>query len=265
MAFYGKGGIGKSTIVTNLSVLFAKSGNRVLLFGCDPKSDSCYTLIRGPVVTVIDEWIQRGESDLKLEHCLMKSPYGVDCLEVGGPQPGTGCGGRGITKAFELVGDPEALKAKYDVVLFDILGDVVCGGFSAPMRAGYAGEVYIVTSGEIRSLFAANNISQAIRKFSSNGVKMGGLIANLRDNPHEVAAVNTLAAKINSIVIHHIPKDPAVLEAEIKRTPLVDGNVDSPASKAFTELYSRIDSIKSEDMHLPKPLPRSEFDSIFHS
>ena len=112
LAFYGKGGIGKSTVVTNLAVLFARQGLRVLQFGCDPKADSCYSLVRGPVRTVMDEWLARGEEELRLEHCLMKTEHGVHCLEVGGPTPGTGCGGRGITKAFELVGEAEALRQR---------------------------------------------------------------------------------------------------------------------------------------------------------
>jgi nitrogenase iron protein NifH len=134
MAFYGKGGIGKSTVVTNLTVLFARKGKRVLQFGCDPKADSCYSLIPGPITTVMDEWLEVGESNLKLDHFLMKSNYNVDCIEVGGPTPGSGCGGRGITKALELIGDPQSLRKRYDLILFDVLGDVVCGGFSAPMR-----------------------------------------------------------------------------------------------------------------------------------
>ena len=189
MAFYGKGGIGKSTVVSSLSLAFAREGLRVLQFGCDPKSDSCYTLINEPIRTVMDEWINRGEPDLRLEHCMMHSSCGVDCLEVGGPQPGTGCAGRGITKAFELLGGLESLKKEYDVILLDVLGDVVCGGFSAPMRAGFAEEVYIVTSGEFRALYAANNIAQAVRGNSKNGVRLGGLIFNRREVPDEESHV----------------------------------------------------------------------------
>ncbi|MDI7267271.1 MAG: hypothetical protein QME96_04690 [Myxococcota bacterium] len=263
MAFYGKGGIGKSTVVTNLSILFARAGRRVLQFGCDPKSDSCHSMVRGRVVTVMDEWLQRGEADLKLEHCLMRGPHGVECIEVGGPTPGSGCGGRGITKAFELVGDPGALRERYDIILFDVLGDVVCGGFSAPMRSGYAEEVYIVTSGEIRSLYAANNISHAVRNNSRNGVRLGGLIGNLRGGSDERKLIGRLAEELGSRVIHHIPRDKAVQAAERKRTPCVEFDAKSPAGRAFAALWERVDRLRAADLCVPRPLAPSEFDRIF--
>ncbi len=262
MAFYGKGGIGKSTTVSNLSALFAKSGERVLQFGCDPKADSSYSLVPGAVTTVMDEWLERGESALKLEHCLLEGRHGVHCLEVGGPTPGSGCAGRGITKAFELVGNPEVLRQRYDVILFDVLGDVVCGGFSAPMREGYAEEVYVVTSGEIRSLYAANNISHAVVKNAPNGVKMGGLIGNLRGVVGETERLEKFAGLINSNVVHTIPRDPAVAEAESRRVPVIEFDESSPASAAFKRLYDRIAGMKPGRLHLPRPLLRSDFDRL---
>jgi nitrogenase iron protein NifH len=263
MAFYGKGGIGKSTVVNNLSLLFARAGKRVLQFGCDPKSDSAYSLVRQPIVTVMDEWLERGDAEIRLEHCLMKGLEGVDCIEVGGPQPGIGCGGRGITKALELVGDQDVLRQKYDVILFDILGDVVCGGFGAPLRVGYADEVYIVTSGELRALYAANNIAQAVRRFSGNGTRMGGLIANMRAVKKERELLETLASLIKSKVVHFIPKDPTVSEAEMHRIPVIDYAPECKASQALLELFDRILNLKREELHLPRPLQRSEFDRVF--
>lgn len=262
MAFYGKGGIGKSTTVSNLSALFAQDGQRVLQFGCDPKADSSYSLFAGQVTTVMDEWLDRGESDLKLEHCLMEGRYGVHCIEVGGPTPGSGCGGRGITKAFELVGDPDELRRRYDVILFDVLGDVVCGGFSAPMRAGYAEEVYVVTSGEVRALYAANNISHAVVKCAPNGVKMGGLIGNLRGVAGEAERLEKFAGLINSRVVHTIPRDPVVAEAESKRVLVVEFDGTSAASKAFLELYDIIAKQQPAKLHLPRPLLRADFDRL---
>jgi len=263
MAFYGKGGIGKSTVVTNLCALFARSGKRVLLIGCDPKSDSCYGLVQGRISTVMDPWIELGESNLKLSDFLMKGSHGIDCIEVGGPTPGSGCGGRGITKAFELIGDPDSLRSKYDVILFDVLGDVVCGGFSAPMRSGYAEEVFLVTSGELRALFAANNISQAVKKCSLNGARMGGLIGNLKGLENEEERINELAQLIGTKVVHTIPKDPAVTEAELKRLPCVDHSTTSEASKAFGVLFDRIAKLTKDDLKIPRPLLRSEFDRTF--
>ncbi len=263
LALYGKGGSGKSTVASNLAALFARDGHRVLLFGCDPKSDSCYALVEGEVETVMDQWLQRGEAELSLDHCLMRGRHGVDCIEVGGPIAGTGCGGRGITKAFELVGDPEALRRRYDVILFDVLGDVVCGGFSAPMRAGYAEEVYIVTSGEFRSLYAANNIARAVKLYARSGVRMGGFIANLRGMPNEQDRVLRLARLIQTRVAHAIPKDPAIVDAELARVPVVDSAPDSPAGRAFRELFADLAATSASEGTVPHPLTRAEFDAEF--
>jgi len=263
MAFYGKGGIGKSTVVTNLSVLFARSGKRVLQFGCDPKSDSCYSLVEGRVVTVMEQWQELGEAELRLEHCLMSSRYKVDCIEVGGPTPGSGCGGRGITKALELVGDPQDLRSRYDCIIFDVLGDVVCGGFSAPMRAGYAEEIYMVTSGEPRALFAANNISHSVCRYAPSGVRMGGLVGNLRGLPGEEERIGQLAELIGSRVVHIIPREAGIVEAELRRTPVVEFDPEGPAAQAFVELYRRISRLQKSQLHVPRPLARSEFDRSF--
>lgn len=263
MAFYGKGGIGKSTVVSNLSVLFARNGLRVLQFGCDPKSDSCYGLVPGRIETVMDGWLDRGEAGLKLEHCLMQGEAGVECLEVGGPTPGTGCGGRGITKALELVGDPRQLRQRYDLVLFDVLGDVVCGGFSAPMREGYADEVYIVTSGEVRALYAANNISWAVKRYARSGVRLCGLIGNLRGVPAERETIERLAGSIGTRLLGSIPRDPAVLEAERLRTTCVQHAPGADASRAFAALRQTIEEIDPASLSSPRPLVRDEFDRLF--
>ncbi len=263
IAFYGKGGIGKSTLVSALSTLFAKNGHRVLQFGCDPKSDSCFTLLDGPITTVMEEWTERGEQDLTLEHCLMTTPNGVDCLEVGGPQPGSGCAGRGITKTLEMIGSPTELKNRYDIVLFDVLGDVVCGGFSAPMREGYAQEVYIVTSGEFRSLYAANNIAFGVKKNAINGTRLGGLIANLRNVPEEVEKIEQLAKLLKTRVAGVIPRDDAIGKAELMRRPVVDTDPNCPATKALMKLSETISAIEQSQLVVPAPLPRIEFENLF--
>jgi nitrogenase iron protein len=263
LAFYGKGGIGKSTVVSNLSVLFARQGSRVLLFGCDPKSDSCYSLVPGAVTTVMDRWARVGESDLRLEDCVMQGPYGVDCVEVGGPTAGSGCAGRGITKALELVGDMEGIRARYDVVLFDVLGDVVCGGFSAPMRARYGDEVFVVTSGEYRSLFAANNICQAVRLHARSGARLGGFIANLKDVAGEAERVGQLAEAVGSHALQHVPRDAAVAVAELARQPVVVHEPGSPAALALAELCQRITARAPTDGVVPRPLTRADLDEMF--
>jgi nitrogenase iron protein NifH len=263
LAFYGKGGIGKSTVVSNLGVLFARGGHRVLVFGCDPKSDSCYSLVSGPVTTVMERWGEVGDTDLRFEDCLMHGAYGVDCVEVGGPTPGSGCGGRGITKALELVGDLEGLAARYDVVLFDVLGDVVCGGFSAPMRARFGDEVFVVTSGEFRSLFAANNICQAVRLHARSGARLGGFIANLKDLDGEAERVDQLAEAVGSRAMQRVPRDPAVATAELARQPVVVHDPGSRAAIALTELCQRIDARDPNDAVVPRPLMRADLDEMF--
>jgi nitrogenase iron protein NifH len=263
LAFYGKGGIGKSTVVSNLSVLFARQGKRVLLFGCDPKSDSCYSLVPGAVTTVMERWLELGDSELRLEHCLMQGAHGVDCVEVGGPTAGSGCAGRGITKALELVGDMQGLQARYDVVLFDVLGDVVCGGFSAPMNARYGDEVYVVTSGEFRSLFAANNICQAVKLHARSGARLGGFVANLRGLDGEEQRVDQLAQMIGSRAVQHVPHDPAVAAAELARQPVVAHAPRSPAATALVELCERIVASNPADAIVPRPLTRADLDEMY--
>ena len=264
MAFYGKGGIGKSTVVSNLSWRFARAGARVLQFGCDPKSDSCFNLVpQAEVVTVMERWAALGEADLTLEHCLMRGLDGVDALEVGGPPPGTGCGGRGITKALELVGDPDDLRRRYDVILFDVLGDVVCGGFSAPMREGYAEEVYIVTSGEYRAMFAANNITQAVKHYARGGVRLGGIVANLRGLDDEEDRLRTLASLVNTRIVHSVPRDQAVNRAEARRRPVGMDEPDAPAAQAFDALHAALEATVPDELTIPRPLTRQEFDTRF--
>ena len=193
----------------------------------------------------------------------MSGRHGVDCIEVGGPTAGTGCGGRGITKALELIGDPDTLRGTYDLVLFDVLGDVVCGGFSAPMRRRYSDEVYIVTSGEFRSLFAANNISQAVKLYARNGVRLGGLVANLKGLDDELGRVEKLAKSIDSRVMHAIPHDPGVAEAELRRVPIVDSDPTCAASVALHRLYDEIESMKQSDGTIPRPMTRRELNRLF--
>jgi nitrogenase iron protein NifH len=261
LAFYGKGGIGKSTVVSNLALLFARDGLRVLQFGCDPKADASDLMVDGEVTTVMEQWQQRGDGALKLEHCLMKGREGVDCIETGGPVPGAGCGGRGITKALELCGDLSALEPAYGAILFDVLGDVVCGGFAAPIRVGYADEVYIVTSGEARSLYAANNICWAVRQNARSGARLGGLIGNLRGVPDEQELLDGFAARVGTHVVACIPRDDAVALAERARMPVVAHAPESPAARAFADLNARLRDPAGLRLRVPSPLGRRDFEA----
>lgn len=166
IAIYGKGGIGKSTVTGNLAVAFAQTGYRVLQIGCDPKADSTMNIVGEQGIEPVMVVLRGGNIHPALEDICKVGFAGVYCVEAGGPIPGMGCAGRGIITTFELLEELEAFeKINPDIVLFDVLGDVVCGGFAAPIRENYADEVIIVTSGEKMSLYAAGNIVKAGKIF----------------------------------------------------------------------------------------------------
>jgi len=202
IAIYGKGGIGKSTTVSNLAAAFAEMGLRVLQIGCDPKADSTFLLHPDrPSVPVLD-LIRRG-GNFSLGDMVTEGFGGVFCVEAGGPAPGTGCAGRGIIAALEKLAEKGAYEVyRPDVVLYDVLGDVVCGGFSMPMREGYADHVFILTSGENMAIHAAANIAMAVEHFAGRGyARLGGLILNRRNVPREAEKVEELAGDIHAPVV----------------------------------------------------------------
>ena len=182
-AIYGKGGIGKSTTTSNLSAALSQMGYRVMQVGCDPKADSTKNLMGGRRIPTVLEQLKAKGDNLKLQDIVFEGYGGVLCVESGGPTPGIGCAGRGIISAFEKLEDLEAFEVyQPDIVIYDVLGDVVCGGFAMPIRGGYAREVFIVSSGEMMSLYAANNIAQAIRNFGKRGyARLTGLILNAKN------------------------------------------------------------------------------------
>ncbi len=238
IAVYGKGGIGKSTIVSNMAVALAQQGYRVMQIGCDPKADSTIALRHGtPLPTVLDTFRQKKDT-FTAEDIVRIGYAGVVCIEAGGPVPGVGCAGRGIITALEKV-EAKGIYDIYqpDIVFYDVLGDVVCGGFSMPMRSGYADEVYIVSSGENMSIYAAANIATAIRNFKGRGyAKLGGVILNRRNVKREKEKVEELCRDFETGIVGDIAFSELVQEAEERKVTLLEAYPESDISLQFQRL-----------------------------
>ena len=244
IAFYGKGGIGKSTTVSNLSQYWAGLGMTVLQIGCDPKADSTLSLRDGKPIPSVMEMVRRREP-FSLEDVIYVKKTGkgrVICAEAGGPMPGRGCAGRGIITAVEKLREMDIL-AKYspDVILYDVLGDVVCGGFAMPMREGYADKVYILTSGENMAIYAAANIGLALEGFKERGyAQLGGLILNRRDVKNEDAKVQELADDLDTEIVGSLPRSSLVPEAEERRQTVVQAFAGSPMARQYEVLAQAV-------------------------
>jgi nitrogenase iron protein NifH len=249
IAVYGKGGIGKSTTVANLAAALSLRGLKVMQIGCDPKADSTKYLMRGVRIPTVLDCMKQQPEKLGLEDLVFTGFNGVLCAEAGGPTPGIGCAGRGIITAFEKLAELHAFETyRPDIVLYDVLGDVVCGGFAMPLREGYAEDVYIVTSGEAMALYAAANIATAIKQFRSRGyARLKGLILNSRKVPDEVVLVNQTAKELETEVIQIIPRDDMVQTAESIGRTVVEAFADCAQSLIYQELALKIASECSRD------------------
>jgi nitrogenase iron protein NifH len=237
IAIYGKGGIGKSTIVSNLSAALASEGKKVMQIGCDPKADSTRNLTKGmKIPTVLD--VLRDNDKVELSDIIVEGDLGVLCVEAGGPVPGVGCAGRGIITAFEKLEELHAYEIyKPDVIIYDVLGDVVCGGFAMPIRGGYADEVCIVTSGEMMSLYAASNIAHAVKSFGKRGyASLKGIIFNGKNIENEDSLVESAAKEIETEIIYKIERNPLVQKAEEEGKTVVFAFPDSELSKEYKKL-----------------------------
>lgn len=263
IAIYGKGGIGKSTTTQNTVAGLAEMGKKVMVVGCDPKADSTRLLLHGLAQkTVLDTLRDEGE-DVELDDVL-KPGYGATrCVESGGPEPGVGCAGRGIITSINLLeqlGAYDEDKA-LDYVFYDVLGDVVCGGFAMPIRDGKAEEIYIVCSGEMMAMYAANNICKGIVKFAQAGtVRLGGLICNSRKVDNEQQMIEELAKKLGTKMIHFVPRENMVQRAEINRKTVIDYEPSHPQADEYRALATKIH--ENKNLVIPTPLSIQELEDL---
>ena len=245
LAIYGKGGIGKSTTVSNLSAALSDMGYKVMQIGCDPKADSTVSLHGKKQITTVLDLVRTKKNDFILEDMVTEGYGGVICVEAGGPTPGLGCAGRGIIAALEKLAEKGAYETyKPDVVIYDVLGDVVCGGFSMPMRGGYADQVFVITSGENMAIHAAANIAMAIEGFKGRGyASLGGIILNKRNVKDEEAKVAELAGDIHSEIIGTLNRSDTVQEAEDLGKTVVEAFPDSAMAEEYRILAKKVLSI----------------------
>jgi nitrogenase iron protein NifH len=263
VAIYGKGGIGKSTTTQNTVAALAEMGKKVMVVGCDPKADSTRLLLGGlSQSTVLDTLREEGE-DVELED-IRKGGYGETlCVESGGPEPGVGCAGRGIITSINMLEQLGAYdeSESLDYVFYDVLGDVVCGGFAMPIRDGKAQEIYIVCSGEMMAMYAANNICKGIMKFAeSGGVRLGGLICNSRKVDNEDAMIREFAKQLGTQMVHFVPRDNDVQRAEIKKKTVIDWDPNCPQASEYRTLATNIDN--NELFVVPKPMEIDQLEQL---
>ena len=242
IAVYGKGGIGKSTTVSNVAAALAEKGMKVMQIGCDQKADSTILLRHGKEASTVLDLYNKKRQDLKLEDMVQIGYGGVVCVEAGGPAPGLGCAGRGIITALEKLQETGAYETyKPDIVFYDVLGDVVCGGFSMPMRKGYADKVFIITSGENMAIHAGANIAMAVENFRNRGyASLGGIILNRRNVPREEEKVQELAEDFHTKVIGTLSRSELVPEAEVLGKTLLEFYPDSEMAEEYRTLAEQI-------------------------
>jgi len=253
IAIYGKGGIGKSTTTSNISAALSVAGYRVLQIGCDPKSDSTVTLRGGEYIPTILDTL-REKKNAKADDLVFSGFNGVFCVEAGGPAPGVGCAGRGIITAVELLKQQRVFESlDLDYVIYDVLGDVVCGGFAVPIREGIAEHVFTETSSDFMAIYAANNLFTGIKKYSnSGGALLGGVIANSVNAQYSKHIIDDFVARTNTQVIEYVPRSITVTQSELQGKTAVEAFPDSDQAKIYKTLAERIAG--HTDSKVPEPM-----------
>jgi nitrogenase iron protein NifH len=262
IAFYGKGGIGKSTTSQNTLAALAELGHKILIVGCDPKADSTRLMLHAKAQdTILSLAAAEGSvEDLELEDVMKIGYKDIRCVESGGPEPGVGCAGRGVITSINFLEENGAYE-DIDYVSYDVLGDVVCGGFAMPIRENKAQEIYIVVSGEMMAMYAANNISKGIVKYAnSGGVRLAGLICNSRNTDREDELIEALAEKLGTQMIHFVPRDNAVQRAEIRRMTVIEYDPTHKQADEYRQLAKKI--IDNKNMVIPTPITMDELEDL---
>ena len=264
IAFYGKGGIGKSTVAQNVAAALAtRLGRRLMLVGCDPKADSTRLLTHdAPRDTVLD-LLQDGDARPPKDKLVREGFAGIACVEAGGPEPGVGCAGRGIIAAFEALDSAGAYADALDYVLYDVLGDVVCGGFAMPIRSGRAREVYLVVSGELMSLYAANNICKGLARYAAGGARLAGVICNSRNVAGERDLAEAFARAVGSELVAVVPRSAEVQRAEINRQTVVEFAPESEQAAVYARLAAAIEGNGSRCV--PTALSAAELEELMRA
>lgn len=263
IAFYGKGGIGKSTTQQNTAAAMTHYyDQKVFIHGCDPKADSTRLILGGkPQETLMDVLRQDGAEKVTNDKVIKAGFNGIQCVESGGPEPGVGCAGRGVITSIDLMEKNKAYTDDLDFVFFDVLGDVVCGGFAMPIRDGKAQEVYIVASGEMMAIYAANNICKGLLKYAKqSGVRLGGIVCNSRKVDREREFLEEFTAAIGTKMIHFVPRDNIVQKAEFNKKTVVEYDASENQAKEYGELARKI--IENEDFVVPTPLSMDELEAM---
>ena len=263
IAFYGKGGIGKSTTSQNTLAALAEMGNKILIVGCDPKADSTRLILHAKAQdTILSLAAEQGSvEDLEIEDVMKIGYQNIKCVESGGPEPGVGCAGRGVITSINFLEENGAYE-DIDYVSYDVLGDVVCGGFAMPIRENKAQEIYIVMSGEMMAMYAANNISKGILKYAnSGGVRLGGLVCNERQTDKELELAEALAKKLSTKLIYFVPRDNIVQHAELRRMTVLEYAPESKQADHYRNLAKKIHANAGKGV-IPTPITMDELEDM---